>query len=115
MDAVKQSAIDAARAAFRVSYIERTDIGNFNDLMRCAIADAIAAYEQALWQPIETAPRDRAIMVMQDGEQAVVTWMTAMEDGAGDWIIWRQVGPDAMAIRMPAPTHWRPLPEAWRG
>lgn len=67
------------------------------------------AVEQG-WQPIETAPKDGPILVAQDGEQAVVEWMTALEDGAGDWIIWRRVGPDALAVRMPKPTHWRPLP-----
>jgi hypothetical protein len=81
---------------------------------------AVAAYLSALsaaglvveqgWQPIATAPRGGPVIVYQDGEQAVATWMTALEDGAGDWIIWRRVGPDALAIRMPEPTHWHPLP-----
>lgn len=73
---------------------------------------AIAAWNRRAegWMPIETAPRDKPIIVYQDGEQAVVTWMTALEDGAGDWIIWRRVGSDALAVRMPEPTHWRHLP-----
>jgi hypothetical protein len=64
------------------------------------------------WRPIETAPDDKQILICQDGEIAVARCMTAAEDGSVDWIIWRRLGPDAMAVVMPAPTHWMPLPPA---
>jgi len=75
------------------------------------IRAALAAADAAAWEGIESAPRDGTrVLVRQDGETAVAGWMTAIEDGSGEWIIWRRFGSDAMAIRMLAPTHWRPLP-----
>lgn len=39
-----------------------------------ALAEGIAAYDKALWQPIETAPKDRHIDAVVDGVVRVVRW-----------------------------------------
>lgn len=42
----------------------------------------------AEWQPIETAPKDRPILVFDPAQKAVrAVWrMTAIEDGSSAWI-----------------------------
>lgn len=79
-------------------------------VMRTGMRNILEAAEAAAWQPIETAPRDGTrVLVYQDGEAAVASWMTAIEDGSGDWIIWRRNGSNPLAIRQPAPTLWQPI------
>lgn len=71
------------------------------------------------WQPIETAPTDgTSILVFcprQPDERIadewfVVRWMTALEDGDSNWIVYRQVGRRPFAVIIRNPTHWTPLP-----
>lgn len=71
------------------------------------------------WQPIETAPKDKTIVVFDPNQQTtrVVEWMTAMEDGEGAWIYaakraWEEpMKGEAIAFYVSSPTHWMPLPE----
>lgn len=87
---------EARQRAFEASW------GVFNHASRATVRedwkDAISAFERALWQPIETAPRDRSwIMTYQPGHgrvRAINIDYWAEEDGG-----WNG-----------KPTHWRPLP-----
>lgn len=92
---------------------------DFNYLLRLASANAEIAnaidelwcvMSDMEWRPIETAPDDKQILICQDGELAVARRMIASKDGSVNWIIWRRLGSDAMAVVMPAPTHWMALP-----
>ena len=64
------------------------------------------------WQPIETAPKDREILIFDtSGRQRVCQWVTAVEDGTGAWIYGRRLSPiDPVAFFVEHPTHWRLLP-----
>ena len=66
------------------------------------------------WQPIETAPRDRWILVWDARLKrcVVVQSMTAIEDGSVDWVFarhWDEFG-KTMAFISKDATHWMPLP-----
>ena len=55
------------------------------------------------WQPIETAPRDRPVIV------AIPQWVFA-DIGLVD-VLGRWYSPIDGVEHSPAPTHWMPLPE----
>lgn len=62
------------------------------------------------WQPIETAPDDRQVLVWDGHHQRVAQMMTAIEDGTRDWVYARQLACEGSAIAFVCePTHWRPL------
>jgi hypothetical protein len=88
-DEARQRAVEAARGAFSAAYVAPVTAD------RCALTAAIAAYERALWQPIETAEADgTSVLVFERGG--------ALADIAIDWH-----APDGWLGK---PTHWRPLP-----
>lgn len=66
------------------------------------------------WRPIETAPADQQIIVGKWDDDVwiarVAIRMTALEDGAVDWVYARRLGPDGLAFILREPTHWQPLP-----
>lgn len=55
------------------------------------------------WQPIETAPKDREILVYDEGVILITLWMEDETLGTGWW---------DHGLMVPAPTHWMPLPPA---
>lgn len=71
------------------------------------------------WRPIETAPKDRPLLVYGQwaGEIAGVDvepkWAVAFYTGRGDYegFHWACANTDAYAAWM-KPTHWMPLPRA---
>lgn len=78
-------------------------------------AQAIAAAEAAAglvtvpgWQPIESAPRDREVLlyVAETNEQFVAFWGTCPQDGDTQWVFARG---DNIAFLVRDPTHWAPL------
>ena len=75
--------------------------------MRCQIGD------REMWQPIETAPKDRSILVFcNNGAIYAVRWGCLTDD---EWVI---IGGSDMDYRLPngklagkrVATHWTPLP-----
>lgn len=59
---------------------------------------------------MDAAPRDRQVQLFRDGEQALATWMTAIEDGSTAWVIARRLSigdNQAVAVFFRDPTHWR--------
>lgn len=54
------------------------------------------------WQPIETAPRDKAVLLFGDGKFEVAIWFF------GDWGTAGSVLGDRIGFH---PAHWMPLPE----
>lgn len=55
------------------------------------------------WQPIETAPKDIAVILYEDGESYVAEWDRRFDR-------WRM--PIAPRVYFkPDPSHWMPLPE----
>jgi hypothetical protein len=73
------------------------------------------------WQPIDTAPKDGAnILVWRDGEQHVARWFQWGGPDSGEWGIsppvpegqirtYAGIGP---RYGLSGPTLWRPLPES---
>jgi hypothetical protein len=55
------------------------------------------------WEPIETAPKDRTVLVYDEGAVFVSFWFEVR----GGW--WDN------GIVDPPPTHWMPLPEPPEG
>lgn len=84
------------------------------DYWRALASLALPKVESETWQPIESAPKDRAVLLFNDDtrEQAVCTHMTSMEDGDQAWIMARGLNELGLqiAFRFLEPTHWRPLP-----
>ena len=77
------------------------------------IARLNAAVADDGWETIESAPRDKPIVAMvAGGEMAIVSWMTSLEEGDGQWIISRGRLPsgDAVCFAFREPTHFRLLP-----
>jgi hypothetical protein len=67
----------------------------------------------AAWQTIETAPKDRTVLLYSSatGEAQTATWMTSIEEGDGAWVIVRHLSPtNPIAFVFRHPTHWQPLP-----
>ena len=63
-------------------------------------SDIVQAYQQALWQPIETAPKDgQLVMIWNKSYKIALQGRWEGEDTG--W-----VGDDVILF----PTHWRPLP-----
>lgn len=83
--AVKNAMVDAT-----------VDLMPDDDITDCDVNLVIKAYEAALWQPIETAPKDVVIILAE-----------------GDWVTWGQYRPGygwmSFSIKL-NPTHWRHLP-----
>ena len=70
------------------------------------------------WQPIETAPRDRRVLIW-DAETkrcVVAQHMTAIDDGSSAWVYARSLScdldGDKIAFIAENPTHWMPEPDA---
>lgn len=64
------------------------------------------------WQPIESAPEGKDILVYcrETGECFVVFWALQIETRKGDWVIAR--AKDGTCFICKNPTHWLPLPAA---
>ena len=66
---------------------------------------AIAAYEKAMWRPIESAPRDGVPVLLFYPRRyqgtGGISWGCFVN---GEWL-------DSLAIRDNDATHWRPLPQ----
>lgn len=73
------------------------------------LAKALAASSSAGWQPIDTAPKDTAILLYGFGF-SVAHFNTAY----GKWIAYGYETPDTIMLNTAssAPTHWMPLPAA---
>ena len=67
----------------------------------CATVRALLTAKAPEWQPIETAPHDREVLVYDDGAILISLWVRD-EDGQEGW--WDHGFMD------PAPTHWQPVP-----
>lgn len=59
------------------------------------------------WQPIETAPTDREIIVANHESVRTAQHMTAIEDGSTAWVIARGHN---FAVLFDSPTHWMEKP-----
>jgi hypothetical protein len=65
------------------------------------------------WQPIDTAPRDRMVMVNDTTSENLAPWCAAYWIDSGAWAGWAYAD-DLMADAFPLgpqPTHWYDLPE----
>jgi len=60
--------------------------------------------DKTAWQPIETAPQDRRVMVWKE---ATGIYISEFEDGEWPMHGWGRRG----GVWYPRPTHWMPLPE----
>lgn len=82
-----------------------------NDGGKEAIARALADAATPKWQPIETAPRDREILIYSPeyDEQFVAFWGVCPDDGDSQWVVARSKD---MVVIVRNPTHWLPLPAA---
>ena len=101
--------VDAVASAIEKLYENWDDIGwGEEESFGTVVAEcAIAAYEAALWQPIETAPRDGTLVIVRtnfvEGLPAFTT-CCAYHPDAG-WCV----------DELREPTHWRPLPQPPEG
>lgn len=68
-----------------------------------ALAGAIAAWEKAQWQPIETAPKDGTWFLAREADDHL---FTAAYHSEGYFMV--KCGQPVVSV--PEPTHWRPLP-----
>ena len=96
-----------ARAIHEIAwpyYVWREDSNNTAKAVAWATA-AIAAYEAAQWQPIETAPTDGTpILAYEPGEVPCVVQALRYQGH----LIWQACCYDMAGLNKP--THWRPLP-----
>jgi hypothetical protein len=70
--------------------------------------------DTAGWQPINTAPKDRAVLVNDTTSNSLSAWAPAYWIDTGAWAGWAYAD-DLMADAFPAgpcPTHWYDVPEA---
>jgi hypothetical protein len=75
------------------------------DFVQATEEEALKLRLFAPWQPIETAPKDREVLLlMPSGEQRVGKWST--DSLRGNW----QTA-DGLDLFYDPPTHWMPLPE----
>ncbi len=58
------------------------------------------------WQPIETAPKDKEILVAYVGNVMIARYSRALNGFPARWI-----GPYPDDFTYGGPTHWMPLPE----
>ncbi len=81
------------------------------DLEPCPACGALPCdwVDNPHWRPIETAPKDREILlfVAETGEQFAAFWGTDPEDGDTQWVFARGQG---ISFIVRDPTHWLPLP-----
>ncbi len=104
-----QSIIDEAGALRAQARAERDKWKIANMISGCN--EQTGAVLMTEWQPIETAPKDRDILVYEDGWCVVVSWEEC--DGVG------YKGPNGHWMSNACvdsytevePTHWQPLPE----
>ena len=71
----------------------------------------MADKEMPKWQPIETAPEGRDILVYceKTGEMFVVFWAMQVDNGKYNWVIAR--ANDGTCFICNNPSHWMPLPD----
>ncbi len=105
MDAVKQAALEAAGAEYAAEHGDDT-------WCKESIEAAITAYEQALWQPVETMPESGCFLAQTLGGEIERVW--AWREITGDRRAVWQVGTSLNTDRSRW-IRWRPMPEAWRG
>lgn len=102
-------AIEAACEEFWVDSWKELHPGTRHKL-REMMAKAIAAYERAMWRPIEEAPHNRTVILgwrdWRDGK-----W--CMEVGAAAW--GERVGDYSNRSQHGSATHFRPLPPVPEG
>jgi hypothetical protein len=58
------------------------------------------------WKPIETAPKDTAVLIYRNGYN-----IAHFNTQAGKWIGYAWDSADTRIMRLSPPTHWMPLPE----
>jgi hypothetical protein len=106
-------------------HAEHGYIESYTDHMWCAWQAAIAAYLEASWQPIETAPKDGTVVYLCRGKRVTAgnwesvistsaeyhsngTYLGQYEDGDSweGWISW-----DGGFTEEEPPTHWMPIPK----
>ena len=90
------------------------------------LADASAAYALAAratytggdimsaWKPIDTAPKDRPVLVNDTTGRSITPWAAAYWLDAGGWSGWTYAD-DLLADAAPLgpmPSHWYDVPEA---
>ena len=71
---------------------------------------AIAVYEAALWQPIETAPRDREIQLRTQFGDVIGWWTDEYESDGPGWTAGRVNDWGLEWFDRVVPTLWRDLP-----
>lgn len=94
---------------FSEAQAEQASRGGMWKNFRPAAVSAIAAYEHAMWEPIESAPKDgNAILACSnksgDGFHQTVFWDDECFSGTPGW------ASECAAFSPYAFTHWRPLP-----
>lgn len=77
----------------------------------------LATISKSYWKPIETAPKDRDILLWNGDEYCIGWWETAKEfnEPFNDWCkgdAGAGTGYDCGFDRVHNPTHWMPLPPA---
>ena len=62
-----------------------------------------------MWKPIETAPKDKRLLVWSGQEMYCAHWAQNWQTGDEAWIVaaWGDEGDQALV----RPSHWMPLPE----
>jgi len=62
------------------------------------------------WQPIETAPKDREILIVRNGKISIAKWDDDRHAKKPKpyWSDWSHQGVSFM--RKATPSHWQPLP-----
>lgn len=77
----------------------------------------IETLEKALeWQPIETAPKDKSILLANasNGYMVCGAWATSIDTGESAWRIgssWEDDEHVCLILKEGVATHWMPLPE----
>ena len=71
--------------------------------MTACMSAALEAALSAMWQPIETAPKDEYVLAFEDGE-----FYKARYDSAEEY--WQSCCGQPV-VYDPQPTHWMPLPQ----
>ena len=64
------------------------------------------------WKPIDTAPKDRMVLVNDTAERTVAPWAVAYWMDAGMWAGWayaEEIMADTEPLG-PMPTHWFDIP-----
>jgi hypothetical protein len=87
---------------------------------RCVWCDAEGpAPAKDPWVPVAEAPEEwrdgREILCFADGERVIARFMTSTEDGSQEWIVYQQLGEDALAVRFSDPTYLMLPPDPPKG